>query len=44
MDLKIFYLCVPLKDPEYVRIPAKYIPKSYMDKHKLWELGIYYTE
>jgi hypothetical protein len=35
MDLKDFYLCTPLDQPEYVRIKITDIPKEFITEYKL---------
>ena len=37
MDLEDFYLGTPLPHPEYIRIPARFIPAKVMDFYKLKE-------
>ncbi len=39
MDLKNFYLNIPLDRPEYVRIKLADIPQEFIDEHKLNELA-----
>ena len=35
LDIKDFFLCSHLKDPEYMRIKAKYFSKEFRDKYML---------
>ena len=38
MDLKDFYLNIPMAQKEYTRLKVEFIPKSFMDKHNLWDM------
>ena len=38
MDLKNFFLNIPMAQKEYTRLKVEFIPKSFMDKHNLWDM------